>query len=132
MKTADLIGPDLDAWVARAEELRTEIRMRKGVPHAYIFIDTAVVEGQPRIYSPSTDPSEGQPIMERERITSISIREDAWLAGVEYSLCDAQFYGPFSSGGLSNPSSFGFLGETMLIAGMRARVAQVYGNEVPS
>jgi hypothetical protein len=114
MKAADLIGADLDAWVARAE----------GRKHIAILLLDVSDEPEPafacfadgRRYDPSTNPTLGQPIMERERIGAV------W--GGAPDVCSALVPGRGAGRGSL------IEGPTMLVAGMRARVAQVYGDDV--
>jgi hypothetical protein len=126
MKVAELIGAELDAWVALAEGVC--VVMHQGRPCLESEFDP---EGPANwfdasawkmwlIYQPSTNPAQGQPIMERERI------------GVQWGSNQEQFPG---WGATIGPVHYGeeavAFGPTQLIAGCRARVAQVYGEEVP-
>lgn len=109
-KVADLIGPELDAWVARAEGIE-QIAINDGhcvvgvTPNRYVF-------------TPSMNPAQGQPIMERERIGV------AWaqMAGVWYARPNAWKALPGARVLQEGP--------TMLVAGMRAWVWTIYGDEV--
>lgn len=114
MRTADLIGPDLDAWVARAE----------GREHIAILPLEVSDDAEPayacfadgRRFDPSTNARLGQPIMERERIGAVwGGMQDVWCGLV-----------PGRAPGQGSLIE----GPTMLVAGMRARVAQVYGDDV--
>lgn len=114
MLTADLIGPDLDAWVARAENRAQVTVLPLDVsddadPAFACFADGGRFDA-------STNPALGQPIMDRERIGAMwSDEQGLWTALVP--------------GRVPGHASL-IDGPTMLVAGMRARVAQVYGSEV--
>ncbi|MDE4918569.1 uncharacterized protein DUF2591 [Cupriavidus metallidurans] len=116
MKVSELEGYLLNYWVARADGLRCEICKRQPCEtmHAYIFIDTAVHTGYPRIYSASTYWNEGGEIIERERIGLMPAVE----GGVAFWIAAHPDY--------SDPVR----GSTALIAAMRAYVASKFGNEV--
>ena len=94
MKTAKLTAADLDWAVQQCESQRTDIDF------AWWWED----------YSPSTDWSQGGPIIEREKI-ELFIRDEKWFA--------------YSS--LSTPEDF--YGETPLIAAMRCYVASKQGEQ---
>ncbi len=114
--TSDLIGPDLDAWVARAEGYTVF-----GTPEEYGYVCWRTPDNCVMGYSfePSTNSAQGLPIIERQRISAISEAWDGtWTAG--YDFRDGSFLG-VSEGG-----------PTMLIAAMRARVAHAFGDTVPS
>ena len=71
-------------------------------------------DAQPRHFQPSTDPAQGQPIIEAAKISVIWAGE--WYA-----------YGRDTPEGDRNPDGYG---ETALIAAMRCRVVLKLGQEV--
>lgn len=127
-KVSELIGHELDAWVARAERQAVKvfgsdsggdvIATRAGNRWKIIHGGTVMEQLRAGLYHPSTNPAQGQPIMERERIgarwddeTLFGQPQNRWLAehpGLSYAL----------------------EGPTALIAGMRALVASRFGEEV--
>ena len=133
-KVSELTGRKLDEWVARAEGHRVALYTSDGGPD--ILAVTSKDDGRTRIisggtafewmrsgtYHPSTDPNDGQIIMERERISSAGnyLRDGSGrLPEGEEWMCAAR------GGAMA-------VGPTMLVAGMRCRVAMVYGDEVPA
>lgn len=109
MKVADLTAPELDYWVAKAEGLHAQIDCDVSV----IDIQTNDIRARSR-YEPSTDWSQGGPIIEREKIRlNYSNKESVWIA--KTIIEDAVTTG---------------LGSTPLIAAMRCYVASKYGNTV--
>lgn len=115
MKTSDLIGAELDYWVAKAEGLTVPMpgwasRMSDGVR-----IDS--------YFRPSSDWAHGGPIIERERIeiefSHVQGDDDPWFA----VLHDIFFHSP------SLQKCEG-KGPTVLIAAMRAYVTSKFGEEV--
>jgi hypothetical protein len=112
MKTVELTGALLDYWVARAAELS-----QPRIEYGYCWItsnnysDTRDEWGERNeAFSPSTDWEQGGPIIE-------SFDGHIWYVGSLIA----------RTGG----KSIKMVGETMLIAFMRAKVASVYGDEVP-
>jgi len=103
MKTSELSGAELDMWVAKAEEKLAWISS-----NGKVYTE----EGW---YSPSTDWSQGGPLIQREFVT---IYPETYTSG------DLWFASPFSG-------TESFEGETPLIAAMRCLVASKFGNEVP-
>ena len=97
MRTRELTGAALDWAVAKCEGLSTYVE---------------VVEG----FKPSTDWSQGGPIIEREIITLIHPRWDGWTA---------HKYDDYKE-----DESYTLDGETPLIAAMRCYVASKLGDEV--
>lgn len=97
MKTSELIGPALDWAVGRCVG-RVVTKYNYDTP-----------------YTPSTDWSQGGPIIERERI-SLSIKHDGWWLAQIYNIND-------------DPRWL-TLGQTPLIAAMRCYVASKLGDEV--
>lgn len=126
MKTAELIGRKLDEWVARAEGHHVAtyegenggdvIAATVGGRRLIITGGTAMEWLSNGAYHPSTDPKVGQPIMERYRI-GIVPDFDEWEA-LRLRTPEGRVF----------PA---MVGPTMLVAGMRALVASVYGEEVP-
>lgn len=115
MRTAELTGPDLDAWVARAEGRKHIAILPLDVSDDPAESEFACFADGHR-FDPSVDPTLGQPIMERERIGSMwDALQDVWCAMVPGR----------------EPGHGGLMrGPSMLIAGMRALVVQVYGDQV--
>jgi hypothetical protein len=109
-KTSELIDEKLDYWVGVIEEKDVYILGE----YCYVRTYTNKYVTIPGFYSPSTDWSQGGPIIERERIE---------LSGV----------GPFWAASMTpgNGLEFHQLGDTYLQAAMRCFVASKYGDEVP-
>lgn len=104
MKTADLTGPALDWAVAKCEYPEQPINTALGVPY--------LMFGR---FNPSTNWSQGGPIIEREKI------------GVVLSPGDANVW----VGSVYEPDwKFNRTGPTPLIAAMRCYVASRLGDEV--
>ncbi|MEN6544474.1 MAG: DUF2591 domain-containing protein [Armatimonadia bacterium] len=111
IKTADLIGVQLDLAVAKADGLPLCNEAMQGD-----FIMVGFGDGDLEIFSPSTDWSHGGPIIERERIeTRPSNDAPEWGARIT----DADSW-----------SEGWKFGPTPLIAAMRAFVASKLGDEV--
>lgn len=120
MRVSNLLGAKLDYWVARAEgwevkQSESGFLLRKkdedGLTiSAYIgcYIPFVFIE-----YSPSTDWSQGGPIIEREHIKFKAGLFEKWHADLK-----APNY------------KFGMDGPTFLIAAMRCFVASKFGHEV--
>lgn len=110
VKTADLVGAQLDWAVAKAEGKEAKVNVL--TPD----IATCCVKNGPgwATFHPSRTWDRGGPIIERERISS-GHAEDEWHAGVS------------THGGTD--AVFGH-GPTPLIAAMRAFVASNLGDEV--
>lgn len=106
MKTSELIGPALDWAVAKCESLKEsdEPYWLEGIVVAPCFLDK---------YHPSTDWSQGGPIIERERI-KVDPRKGIWEATV------------WNEPRTQNASC----GPTPLIAAMRCYVASRLGDDV--
>lgn len=105
MKVSELQGAMLDYWVAKAEGLQ-DARI-SGEVCRHTVIGTSI------LYSPSTDWSQGGPIIERNRIDFMTNNEGALLAAA-----------------FSKTDNKPMFGETYLIAAMRCYVASEYGDEV--
>ena len=101
MKTSELTGAALDWAVAKCEGIG--LGPRGSV--VYYF------EGEPAMWQPSTDWSQGGPIIEREGVSlEYSAQPEKWCACI---MADQEVYGP-----------------TALIAAMRCYVASKLGDEV--
>lgn len=114
MKTSELIGPALDWAVAKCENTGKLIKL--GYVYEIVVNISADLGGGEAVYTPSTNWSQGGPIVERE-IDQIS-RYEAYpdyradrFATDDYEDCHA-------------------IGPTMLIAAMRCYVASKLGDEV--
>jgi hypothetical protein len=113
MKTSDLIGPALDWAVAKCEGLK------------------GVIEDGPivREYRPSTDWSQGGPIIEREGIATLP----HGIVGVSETGADInersgwRAFKPKKSYWMTPDLYFG---PTLIVAAMRCYVASKLGNEV--
>lgn len=110
MKVEELVGAKLDYWVAKAEGLQIELG-QDGKFHGYIFRPDEDGNDDWYIYSPSTDWSQGGPIIEAADISIDTIQ-----AGKDRKA--ASISGKF------------YVGPTCLIAAMRAFVASRFGVEV--
>ncbi len=114
MKVSELEGTLLDYWVAKADSLpiRWEFNaIEAGGERGRLFYDFDNPLYRFKVFSPSTDWSQGGPIAHREGINTTFFRsENQWGAG---TICA---YG---------------LGRTPLIAAMRCYVASKFGEEVP-
>ena len=115
MKVAELQGAMLDYWVAKAE----------GV-NAYIFAGKCFIKAPERDlvkhyhgdYSPSSDWSQGGPLVMNERI---SVSAPGPMGGMWSAMIDTGSFGG---------SKF-WCADEPLIAAMRCLVASKYGEEVP-
>ena len=100
----DLELYEIDFLVAKAENL--------GDPRLKNFGALIKVDGEFKIYSPTTNPSQSWPIIERERIAVLpSANLDEWVSRQSHRFI-------FSHG------------KTSLEAAMRCLVASKFGNEV--
>jgi len=106
MKVAELNTPELDYWVAKAEGWILDQENDD-----WIFHSEAII-GQ-KFYKPSTDWSQGGPIIEREHIWIFPFGRK-WL-----SRCDEE-----------KRRFRDMLADTPLIAAMRAFVASKFGEDV--
>ena len=110
MKTNELIGAQLDWAVAKCAKL-TIIQIKGGFPYVPKY---PTIGGQR--FSPSTDWSQGGPIIEREHINTCSGYQ--WEASKDFD----------AIGGDSDTAVE--YGPTPLIAAMRCYVASQLGDEV--
>lgn len=118
MKVSELVGAELDYWVAHAENFPMSCDWNQG---DFILIGTGA--GDLERFSPSSQWEDGGPIIERARIDlSAPPNMDApdehidWAAAVD------------------DPKvayTIQYFGETPLIAAMRAYVASKFGVELP-
>lgn len=102
VKTSDLIGPALDWAVAKCENVECDHREKP------IWFDRDGLNAERVEYSPSTDWSQGGPIIEQEDIDLVKMGIRQWRADC----------GPAKTG------------PTPLIAAMRCYVASKLGDEV--
>ncbi len=117
MKTSDLIGPALDWAVAKCEGAMAPLGNVMLIGKQ-LFISVGsdpYYETQAVTYSPSTDWSQGGPIIEREKISIIDVDGyDFWKAEkLDQNAKVVTGYGP-----------------TPLVAAMRCYVVSKLGNEV--
>ena len=129
MKVSDLTGAALDYWVARADgflggTVSEAVDAFNGEREPIVFTTsngTLRVAKEESVvdWLPSTDWSQGGPIMQRALISVLHGPVDD-PNGVDYWT------------GFIRPSDDeGFDGETPLVAAMRAFIASKFGNEVP-
>lgn len=131
---SELIGPTLDAWVAKiiGHELDAD-------GYNLSIRDT---DGSPTPWAPSTDPVQGMAILEGYRIATVPFERDdtlddeseerggqVWAA---YTLQGSKRYYWDDSCLDARAHQADGLGPTMLIAGLRALVAKTYGKTVPA
>lgn len=134
MKISDLTGPALDWAVAKAAGIADEkVTWQNKKPTKRFWwtddrgvscsakLATALFDmRRGRNYSPSTDWSEGGPIIDREGIALLKKagdRWEAWFSRVRLLSCGSRGYGQRA-------------GPTPLIAAMRCYVASKLGDEV--
>lgn len=108
MKVSELVGEDLDYWVAKA----AKVEIYTG--EAVCRVDTG------ELWYPSLDWSVGGPIIESERIFIAPLGNDEWWAGYEDWCENCQIDGADKHAG-----------PTPLIAAMRAYVKSRFGETVP-
>lgn len=125
IKTQDLIGPPLDWAVAKAQDIHVEVtgiyrylgRVNQELVGFRCYAGERNEFGAVE-FTPSTDWSQGGPIIEREQLT------------INYYGFDNPPYWSAQSLHLHYPKQFGCVGPTMLIAAMRCYVASKLGDEV--
>ena len=119
MKTSELIGKPLNYAVATYENVEFD---EQGSP---IWFDSDGLNAERVEYSPSTDWSQGGPIIERDGVNLSQefggsegsfAKPTGWMARI------------YKLGGPINPT--GYRGPTPLIAAMRCLVASKLGDEV--
>lgn len=117
MKTAELTGPQLNYWVARANGWnKREHRKIEGVNVWANEKDEMTGIMPAEAYEPSTAWSDGGPIIEREGIGMMQYESGGWWAGKT---------------GVASFDSPVLKGATPLEAAMRCYVACKFGEEVP-
>ena len=126
MKTSELIDQTLDWAVAKCEEINSQIcrtnscaEEKQGIKtHAIKYNQTWNAQGLERwsTYAPSTDWSQGGPIIEREKIDVQVSCVKGWAAYINNDELTADLYQG--------------LGPTPLIAAMRCFVASKLGDEI--
>ncbi len=109
IKTSELTGAALD-WAVAVSDCQQV--MSRQTPKRLLLANGDNWEA---LYAPSTDWSQGGPIIERERI-SITLKHHGWWAACIYNVNDEPQYGQIAS--------------TTLIAAMRCFVASRLGDEV--
>lgn len=125
IKVSELEGEKLDYWTAKAGEVwKTAHEMFPTWTMDPRFKGVEIVDGKcvlipnnpfrqdPKIYSPSSDWSQGGPIIEREEITISPVDRGLWGAEIELSRVIYE------------------QGPTPLIAAMRCFVYSKFGEEV--
>ncbi|WP_322070970.1 phage protein NinX family protein [Paraburkholderia bannensis] len=123
MKVSELVGGDLDYWVARAR--RIAVTLENGVAHIE-RVRMGVLDGDPihafvgrGPYRPSTDWMDGGPLLEEFDVDVTRVyRGEGWggfFNSIPYECGDPDATGP-----------------TPLIAVCRAVVMSVFGEEVPA
>jgi len=116
---SELIGAELDAAVARAQGWTLDKEHSAfWVVDGDDFFDCAMAA----YYSPSTDWSQGGPIIEREKIAVYHQSWAEWVAGFDLGI-DEWDYGGETGSGSSIELQHSASGHTALIAAMRAFVA---------
>lgn len=105
---SELSGAELDYWVASAEGKDAKIENDRCYVAFYEHGKKCFY-----VYSPTVNPAQGWPIIEREKVSSIFSKKDQ----IWYSVIDKL---PLTQQE----------GENSLIAAMRCRVASVYGETV--
>jgi|SRR5687768_15613718 len=116
MRTEKLEGIMLDYWIAKAKEYTLEpylsgYRMRDKEGDVVGFVGPLGVTTLCN-YSPSTNWSQGGPILEDNAITVTPISDAEWMAEEHITLCNAR-------------------GFSYLISGMRCYLVSKYGEELP-
>lgn len=116
-KTAELTGVALDYWVAKALGDRYDESHELRECNGYFLVQPAITQDDNgEIFVPSDLWAHGGPIIERDRIA---------LDGRDRN---GHPFGEWCARGPRLPL---FFGPTPLIAAMRAKVASVYGEEIP-
>ncbi|GAQ30277.1 hypothetical protein SAMD00023378_3960 [Ralstonia sp. NT80] len=120
MKVAELEGPLLDYWVARAEgEVLAPAHAAPDPNSGTYWLKIGRFASVKPCPQYSSRWSDGGPIIEREQIATVSA-DFGW---------DAIVYGLVCAGGIEGSATG--QGDRPLIAAMRAYVASKFGEEVP-
>lgn len=106
VKVSEAVGQALDYLVAKCEDVEIE-HINDGITRCILRVTPFT-----GMYRPSTDWSQGGPIIEREKIATVYRAGEYWLA---YTFDGAEFEG---------------IGPTPLIAAMRCYVASKLGDEL--
>ena len=114
IKVSTLAGPQLDYWVAKAEG--KEVLIAGGMAQILYRVEQGVECYQ--VYSPSTDWSQGGPIIERERYS---------FATIGTGMPDENGNKPIVCIGRESKATEG---KTHLVAAMRCYVTSKFGEEV--
>lgn len=134
IKVAELTGVQLDYWLAKSCGLDATLDARIGyvyMPKLPQWCDE--LTNEPQDWEPSTNPAQGQTIIEREHIATAPCRDPengsvvwfAWVEGDDIARLEcADGYFERSTAWHKDH------GPTQLIAAMRAKVSSVYGDEV--
>lgn len=132
MKTSQLISPELDYWVSKAEGRKCKIDAVMGGPNhgkiaCQVWVEpTELLHGYNVEYSPSSNWLHGGPIIEHERITVQASQASDWRAFLGDGTTNA------GTGRRASEKLIQTRGETPLIAAMRAYIANKFGDEVPA
>jgi len=118
MKTSDLTGAELDAWVAKALGYKSDPDFDAVKNHEGYWVGEGTFIAKYR-FQPSTNWSQGGPLIEKYKV-SIDANAGEWLAMVDCSFGVGT--GPYDAET--------YIGPTPLIAAMRAIVASVFGENV--
>lgn len=121
MLVKDLIGAELDFYVAKAEgKTDVELRTAQRATNKICIVKAAGGRMFDYTYSPSTQWNVGGPLIHKYGMPLQQITDDIWESEYSYTTDDATV--DFKA----------IYGETPLIAAMRALVASVFGDEVES
>lgn len=112
VKTINLTGTALDWAVATCEGYFITIKPTEVV---YVHPETGEWHFNGN-WEPSAKPMQGQPIIEREKISTTIDHSGVWIAFDEYNYADER--------------RFMQSGPTMLVAGLRCYVASKMGDEI--
>ena len=133
IKVQDAIGPVLDWLVAKAEGLRSSVMTERdcGQSRARPLGRWCAINVTPvghDVFSPSTNPAQGHPIIEREHI-----EPDWWHGSSRWRATSPENCRYDERGEYITDSECPMFGPTALIAAMRCYVASKFGDvvEVP-
>lgn len=118
-----LEGPELDYWVAKAEGAYQQVEIKAGTVKEWNFANCTRALVPVDDYHPSTDWSQGGPIIEHNNIfirplwhATTGVNTGLWSAG------KSKFF--------AIPNHWHHEGPTPLVAAMRAFVASEFGEEI--